>query len=271
MSNYFGPLIATFVLLLIVIALFLVSFFRLRSVPPSSETFPDPNIVACSEDAILEAWIHNIPNKQSCPPFTNNYVIGEGYHMYEKDFLVDGESGCCWYSNDIEDRKLFPHPWICNGSDRVFSLNELNTRPYFYDGITVLYPNPTCDTDPACISLIRVGSVEDAGIYKATKFRTESTIVYEEGEELPPPDSSADYARRLKFYISDSCRDLKRIIFDDQLVLERTPGGDYAWYDINPELRPDIAVVIVDIFRRDRFYPIAGANPPLSEFAANTK
>ncbi len=264
-------LILTFILLIVSTILFVFFFFKYKTLPDASQLPPNPNGVVCNEDDILEAWIRGYGNRESCPAFTNNYVIGDDYNMYEKYFLVDENNGCCWYSNEVNQRKLFPNPWICNGSDHVFTLNELNAKPYQYNGVQTVYTNPSCDDDPNCIAMIRAGlDTAGNGVYKLTKFRTESTETYnpEPGQAVPPPDSSAEYARRLNFYIGDSCATLNKITLDGQTLMLRQ-GNVYIWYDNNPAGRPAIIEDTFEIFLRDRFYPIAGANPTLSISAAN--
>jgi len=259
--------------LVIVLAIVAALLFYLKSqrLPSAQNLAPDPNVVICSENDILEAWIRNYPPRQNCPTFTNNYVVDDQYQMYQKDFQVDPVNKCCWYSNQSDQRELFPNPWICIGSDRIFSLNQLNDKPYSFNGVETRYPNPACDNDPKCIAMIRAGlDTSGNGIYKLTKFRTESTNTYETlpGQAVPPPDSSADYARRLTFYLGPSCLSLEKITIDQQLLLKKTPDG-YIWYDSNPALRPVIVTTIYQMFLDGRFYPISGANPPLSIAAAN--
>lgn len=261
-------LILTFIVLVVFLILFILSYLKLRILPNPDTLPPDPNLVACSEDDILEAWIRGYPNRETCPPFTNNYVIGNDFNMYEKFFMVDVQTQCCWYSNETAQREIFANPWICNGyTSTVPTPNELNLRPYYYDGRQTLYINPSCDDDPNCIALIRAGlDNQGSGVYKVSKFRTESTDTYPPGSEIPPPDSSADIARDLNLYVSPSCLILNRMTYKGETVVERTAQG-YVWYD-DSSTRPDIVQTIFDIFQQDRFYPIAGANVILSQYAA---
>jgi hypothetical protein len=284
-DDFFFILIV-FALIVVALVLFFLSFIRLSQLPPADTLAPDPNVVACSEDDILEAYIRGYPSRESCPPFTNNYVVGDDFNMYEKFFQVDSVNDCCWYSNEVNQRELFPNPWICNGlTVGQFTLNELNVKPYFFDGVTTFYPNPSCDENPNCISMIRAGlqaspvsgpnpdtgstpEESSLGIYKVTKFRTESTNTYE-GGAIPQPDTSADYARRLNFLVGESCGVLQQIYLDDQLLMDTNAAGQRIWFDQNPAARPLIVNTIVEIFDRERFFPIPGANPPLTISAMN--
>lgn len=275
-------LILIFIMIIVLAILFTLSYFKLGALPPPSSLSPDPNTVYCSEDDVLQAWIMGYSNRESCPEFTNNFVVNNDYNLYEKYFLVDPTSQCCWYSNDADQRTLISEPWVCNGYMYKPTPNELNLKPYWYNGQAILYINPTCDDDPDCISMVRAGVADGTtatangitgspiGVYKLTKFHTESSETWY-GEAVPPPDSSADYAQRLNFYISDSCSTLLKITLDGDTVMELVIGTDnqpeYVWYD-NPALRPDIVTSVYEYFVRDRFYPIAGANPILSEYAA---
>lgn len=247
-------LILTFILIIVVFLLLILSYLKFRSYPPQNLP-PDPNLVYCSPTDLLEAYIQNYPPRESCPEFTNDLVVGDDLKLYEKEFKVG--DGCCWFSNEITQRTLISNPWICDGSSRAFTLNELNTKPYFYDGIQTIFINPPCDNDPNCISFILAANSSIGPVYKLTKFNIESTEQYYDPYNPPPPlDSSADYAQRLDFIFGESCSGPTQIYLDGKLLCQGNECNGPV---------PDIVEQVLI----KKYYPIAGANPILSDFAAN--
>ena len=266
-------LASTFIVLLIILGLLIYVIARLIALPATPDTGPveNPDQVACSPDEVLQVWLMDYPNPTQCPPWTNNYVIGTDYKMYEKNFQVTTTPSCCFYSNDDDARVYFPNPWICIGNKAgTFTVDQLNEKPYSYDGTAITYIVPPCQNNGNCIGLIRYGLDGNGnGLYKVFQYFGQGTINYT-GNAPPPPDISTQVAQTMVVTVSTDCVQLEAITVSGQLVVQRNSQGQLISYDTNPQDRPQIVTDVINLFNSGQFYPIAGANPDLSNALASS-
>ena len=169
------------------------------------------------------------------------------------------------------------------------------------NGSSVTYITPQCAsgaTTDGCISLIRASGANST-VYKILNLvNVESrgtTLLVSESDKCrcdytsnlsdPYRNLQLDNLRRisgvrnmndlieqivgLDFYLSVQCQMINEVYYYGKLIGERVNGRfEFVEGDPIPIFIPPLAYVIVDIFERGGFTPIAGANPPASELAA---
>lgn len=276
-------LIVTFIILAIGIGLLIFYIFTFLSFPDTPPPQPNPDTVECDPTEVLQAWIENTPNRAACPAFTNNYVIAtDDIRMFEKNFQVDPETDCCWFSDSLQKRAYFPLPWICisRTDGRSFSLTELNEKPYAFDNDITTYLVPPCEENlEECFGLIRFDTDGSDGLYKLF-------LIGGKKDELSSPGSGPDLfsgnCSNLKnasfedvvFKIGPDCGTLIDVSISGKIVVRRSRVDNRIVYefDCEPSDIPDYIPEIVNLFssRSERFFPIAGENPQLSQNAAQS-
>lgn len=268
-----GYLILVFILFLIVLSVTIYygyQLYLLNQPPPNTN---NPNSVQCNPNDVLQAWIENTPNRPVCPSFTNNYVIaGDDIQMFEKAFIADPQTGCCYFSNNSSQATYFPNPWICIGTttETVFTLNQLNEDPYGFNNNQVVFLIPPCEgIEDDCVGLIQYGTSGNNGLYKLFLFEgTPSNLP----PVTPVPPNQTNFSQAsfqdFVFVVSPDCLSLIQISIGGTVIAEQQNG--LIQLIVSPSAVPSFIPDTIKIFQSGRFYPIAGANPMLSENAANS-
>lgn len=266
------------IVLIILLVVVLHQYINLPPIPKTSNG-PDPNTVECSPDDVLFAWIQGLSNREGCQSFTNNYVIANSvapFSMFEKNFIATRTSTgrqCCYFSNDPNQRSLYPVPWICIGNSigSVYTLQELNDKPYVYNNGTITYVTPPCDDDDNCIGLIQYArdatSPNTIGLYKAYKYYDATITISVNGQTVINPGISASLDEVIKdttIALTEQCKSLEYISYQGNIVYKKDQQIP------NPATLPQFINDLITVFVNGGFYPIAGANPPLSQFVANS-
>lgn len=220
--------IAGILIFVILIVILIINLFQLNIVKNST-----PRTAVCNPESLLSAWIRGQNNTIGCPKFSNNLVVSDteqGFQLFKKNLRADER--CCWFSENIEQRDLIETPDVCNAvvSGRL-TLNELNEKPYRLINNSLQIINPSCDTNPFCMSVRR----RRDNVYNITKSIS--------GEPIAPID----------IQLNEGCMLLKDIQLGNRSILETTIDGRY----VVPEDAPASAKTIVDIYNTgDRFLPI---------------
>ena len=243
-------------------------YWNLRlNVRQLSSNVPDPATVVCSESSILDAWIFNYGQIPACPAFTNNFVVaGAQRTLYEKDFITDTGTTCCYYSNDVDKRTEVDFPWIIIGNlaNRTFTLGELNDKIYKTVGQTVYYNVSVCDNNATCLGMVRVGLADmeefgRVGLYKIYKFRTERIVEFVGDDGIfIPDDRSTQIALTSTIVVEAGGKNILAVYDDDFYYCNRRTEG-LVCYDEQPILEQ-----LEELSNGGYLNPIAGANPVLS-------
>lgn len=245
-------LVVSFIVFLVFVGLFIWYLYQyLNLVNTQSQNQNNSNNVACSEDALLQAWIEGLNSKPGCPPLVNNYsILGENIQMFSNDFQVDNQTQCCWFSQQANQQTYFPNPWICiaNVNGTTFSLTELNQDPYSFNSGTITYLIPPCEPDQSqCIGLIRFATSGQNGLYKVFQYTGSNNL---------------NNFSSVVFEISPDCLSLVQITLNGAVIANGTQ------LTVPQNEVPGFVLTVITLFENGRFYPIAGANPPLSALAA---
>lgn len=238
------------VFLLIVLILFaiasliaVISLFNLQTLPPN-DIFPPPaSDIQCSPDQVLTAWIWNTPSNGICPDYTNQLVVSSG-NLYERQFMIDPNTGCCWFSKDESQRLLVPNAYILTGSktSKSYTDDQLNQKPYAVIGNTIVYVVPFCDNDDDCFEMLLVGMSGNIGAYKISKYYDVSDI---------SDPATIDYIQNSVFYISNDGQTLLDIQYKGQSI--------YTGCSVPPGA-PLVISYVVKLFCEGRMFPVAGLN-----------
>lgn len=247
--------VISFILFVVAVSILIYYLIQYLAIPAAPTPAPNPNQVACSQDALLQAWIQGIPSKPNCPPFVNNYaIVGDNIQMFQNNFQVDVATQCCWFSQLSSQQTYFPNPWICisNVNGTPFTLDQLNQDPYSYNAGTITYLVPPCESNLSqCIGLIWFQNSGQNALYKVFLFNGTSNNL-----------NSADFSD-VVFEVSPDCLSLIQVTMNSQVIANGTQ------LTVPEDQVPSFVPTILSLFSSGRFYPIAGANPPLSELAAS--
>ena len=261
-------IIVIIIILVITVSLLVLRYYQSR---PDPKPIPTPGPVQCDQEQILEAYIRNSPNNGICPNFTNDFIVQDG-NLYQKDFVVGTTGnfpGCCYFSNQPDQRQIFPNPPICVGNldNRSFTDQELNQKPYSYNNGRIIYLTPVCFTqgpeqinpDPNCVAMIQFATEPgNINLYKLYIFDSSANTI----------TNQVDFDQ-IVFAISGQCQTLTEIRIKQETVVLRE--NDKLVYKVDSKLLPASVTKIVELFEKNRMYPIPGSNPPLSALAASSQ
>ena len=239
------------------------------NIQQDSNNAPDPATVVCSKGSILDAWIFSYGQRPACPAFTNNFVVaGAQRTLYEKDFITDTGTTCCYFSNDATERTEIDFPWIIIGNlaNKTFTLGELNDKIYRTNGSTIYYSVPVCDNNSSCLGMVRVGLSEMegfglVGLYKIYKFRSERIIEYVGEDQVAiPDDRSTQIALTATIVIEAGGKNILAVYDDDVYYCNHRSEGLVCYSEQQPLLEQ------LELLSNGGYLnPIAGANPVLSD------
>lgn len=233
------------------------------------EASVDPAIVVCSKSSVLEAWQFGYGQKPLCPAFTNNFVVaGQQRTLYEKTFITDTGTTCCYFSNDRTERTEVDFPWIIIGNvtrSSSYTLSELNDKIYrIGPDSQIIYYVPVCDGTPSCLGMVRVGlselDGETVGLYKIYRFRGERFIEFVGTDPVDIPDDiSTQIAINATIVIAAGGKTILKVVDDESEYCNQRKGELVCYLSQQPILEQ-----LTTLSNDNGLAPIAGFNPVLS-------
>lgn len=220
--------IAGILIFVVLIIILIINLIQLNIVKDNT-----PRTAVCNPESLLSAWIRGENNTIGCPQFSNNLVVSnteDGFQLFRKDLRADER--CCWFSENTEQRNLIDTPDICNAViSGNLTLNQLNQKPYRFINNSIQIINPSCDTNPVCMSVRR----RRDDTYNITKSIS--------GIPGVPIDIQLD----------EGCSLLRDIKLNNESILQTTIDGRY----VVPDDAPENAKIIVNLYNTgDRFLPV---------------
>jgi hypothetical protein len=232
-----------FCIFILSLLLTVIAYNRYISVS-STTTYPTTTTsVQCDPSSLLFAWVQGISSSASCPSFVNQLVVDEAV-LYERYFLVDPETQCCWFSTLDTQRTSISNPYILAASKtaKVYPDSTLNENPYLIIAPNTVSTNVAfCNNDQDCILLALVGEENGVGVYKIVKY-SDTSNVYD--------PNSLNFIQAALFYISNNGETLDQVLVNGQQSQISCPL---------PTSAPLAAQYIVNLFcEGGRMYPVAG-------------
>lgn len=209
-----------FMATLVLFIYFLSAYLKLPEV--TQPVVLNPDLIACSPEQTLEAYIYGYPNKAGCPPWTNDLLVGTDYRLYLRDFVVSPE--CCYFSSDPNDRNIITKPRLCvaKSNPLEFSLQDLNANPYQTNGQQVSFTVPACNGVAECFSLVL-----NNGLY--------SLFSYTGNIDINPADWT--------FQLSDNCLTITQLGYQGKLVGE-LQGTSWVYLVPQNTIPPTIQTIV---------------------------
>lgn len=147
------------------------SFIQAQSYTKTTSSTPTYEGNQCSPDQALYAWIWSLPPTGVCPPYVNNLIVGSNGVLYQKSFVSDTDTGCCYFSDKNPVEVLLPGILIGMIDKSTPTINDLNEKPYSTVNNYIKYIVPVCDTNAYCVEYSLVSRAGSKGTYKVVKFQ----------------------------------------------------------------------------------------------------